>query len=376
MTGVPSIVMGLFVYVVWTMRFGYSAFGGALAPRLPDAARRDRLDRDRCCGSCPNQLREASLRARRDEEPHDPDGRAAGGAARHRLGRAARRRARGRRDRAAAVRARRRDRTTTRTSSTRRTPRCRVQIFGNATSSFVAAQDRAWGAALTLVLLTFLVTLAARIVHRAFARGDAHGSPCDPQPNPTARAAPTRARPRKLDRALATEPRRSSSSSTSSRCSTARSARSATSSLQIRKNEITAFIGPSGCGKTTVLRCLNRMNDLIPGARVGGKLHVPRHRPLRPRGLGDRGPPPHRHGVPEAEPVPEEHLRQRRVRPAHQRHHATRRARRDRREVAARAPRCGTRSRTGSTRRRSGCPAASSSACASRARSRSSPRSC
>jgi phosphate transport system ATP-binding protein len=42
--------------------------------------------------------------------------------------------------------------------------------------------------------------------------------------------------------------------------------------LAIRKNEITAFIGPSGCGKTTVLRCLNRMNDLIPGARVGGRL--------------------------------------------------------------------------------------------------------
>ena len=31
--------------------------------------------------------------------------------------------------------------------------------------------------------------------------------------------------------------------------------------LQIRKNQITAFIGPSGCGKTTVLRCFNRMND-------------------------------------------------------------------------------------------------------------------
>ena len=40
--------------------------------------------------------------------------------------------------------------------------------------------------------------------------------------------------------------------------------------LQIRNNEITAFIGPSGCGKTTVLRCMNRMNDLIPGARVSG----------------------------------------------------------------------------------------------------------
>ena len=42
--------------------------------------------------------------------------------------------------------------------------------------------------------------------------------------------------------------------------------------LHIHPNEITAFIGPSGCGKTTVLRCFNRMNDLIAGARVEGKL--------------------------------------------------------------------------------------------------------
>jgi phosphate transport system ATP-binding protein len=41
-------------------------------------------------------------------------------------------------------------------------------------------------------------------------------------------------------------------------------------SLAIYENEITAFIGPSGCGKTTVLRTLNRMNDLIPNARVEG----------------------------------------------------------------------------------------------------------
>jgi phosphate transport system ATP-binding protein len=41
-------------------------------------------------------------------------------------------------------------------------------------------------------------------------------------------------------------------------------------SLSIHRNEITAFIGPSGCGKTTVLRTLNRMNDLIAGARVEG----------------------------------------------------------------------------------------------------------
>ncbi len=43
-------------------------------------------------------------------------------------------------------------------------------------------------------------------------------------------------------------------------------------SLSIYENEITAFIGPSGCGKTTVLRTLNRMNDLIPTARVEGEV--------------------------------------------------------------------------------------------------------
>ncbi len=43
-------------------------------------------------------------------------------------------------------------------------------------------------------------------------------------------------------------------------------------SLTIYENEITAFIGPSGCGKTTVLRTLNRLNDLIVGARVEGEV--------------------------------------------------------------------------------------------------------
>ena len=42
--------------------------------------------------------------------------------------------------------------------------------------------------------------------------------------------------------------------------------------LPIREREITAFIGPSGCGKTTMLRCFNRMNDLIEIARVTGSL--------------------------------------------------------------------------------------------------------
>jgi phosphate transport system ATP-binding protein len=42
--------------------------------------------------------------------------------------------------------------------------------------------------------------------------------------------------------------------------------------LEIYGNLITAFIGPSGCGKSTFIRCLNRMNDLVPGAKVHGEL--------------------------------------------------------------------------------------------------------
>lgn len=42
--------------------------------------------------------------------------------------------------------------------------------------------------------------------------------------------------------------------------------------MQIPSHDITAFIGPSGCGKSTLLRTLNRTNDLIPGAKVHGKL--------------------------------------------------------------------------------------------------------
>jgi len=60
--------------------------------------------------------------------------------------------------------------------------------------------------------------------------------------------------------------------------------------MSIARNQITALIGPSGCGKSTVLRSLNRMNDLIPGARVTGKvtfhgtdLYAPEVDPIRVR---------------------------------------------------------------------------------------------
>src|SRR5919206_4206090 len=42
--------------------------------------------------------------------------------------------------------------------------------------------------------------------------------------------------------------------------------------IDIEPRQITALIGPSGCGKSTFLRCLNRMNDTIPGTRVEGQI--------------------------------------------------------------------------------------------------------
>ncbi len=45
-------------------------------------------------------------------------------------------------------------------------------------------------------------------------------------------------------------------------------------SLTIEPNNITAIIGPSGCGKSTLLRCINRMQEVVPGGRVGGEIKV------------------------------------------------------------------------------------------------------
>ena len=45
-------------------------------------------------------------------------------------------------------------------------------------------------------------------------------------------------------------------------------------SMDIPQNKVVAFIGPSGCGKSTFLRLFNRMNDLIPGARLSGEILI------------------------------------------------------------------------------------------------------
>ena len=53
--------------------------------------------------------------------------------------------------------------------------------------------------------------------------------------------------------------------------------------LDIPKGKVTAFIGPSGCGKSTVLRALNRMNDLIPGCSLRGRVLFDNHDIYDPR---------------------------------------------------------------------------------------------
>ena len=114
-------------------------------------------------------------------------------------------------------------------------------------------------------------------------------------------------------------------------------------SLSIYEHEITAFIGPSGCGKTTVLRTLNRMNDLVPGAHVDGDVHY--------RGASlyakDVSPIAVRRRIgmvfQKPSPLPEVDLRQHRLRAAHQRYSQQGQAERDRRTFAAPGPRCGTR---------------------------------
>ena len=141
--------------------------------------------------------------------------------------------------------------------------------------------------------------------------------------------------------------------------------------LTFGRNEITALIGPSGCGKSTVLRCLNRMNDLVTGCRVEGSVQLPRRGHLRARvdpievrrhiGMVFQKP----------NPFPKSIYDNIAYGPRVIGMKVDTWTPTSRRPCAARP--CGTRSRTSSSSRRTGSPAASSSGCASRARSPPSP---
>ena len=140
--------------------------------------------------------------------------------------------------------------------------------------------------------------------------------------------------------------------------------------MGIADRKVTAIIGPSGCGKSTLLRCFNRIHDLYPGVRYDGAID------LLPDNINlvgqvdrpDPGAAAGRHGVPEAEPLPQVDLRQRRGRPLRARHDQQDRDRRPGGAGAASRRRSGTRSRTGCTSRPTSSPAASSSGSASPAR--------
>lgn len=167
MTGVPSIVMGLFIYLVWTLHFGYSAFGGSLAlaclmlpvviasseqmlrlvpPTLREAAYALGTTKSRTIATVvvpaalPGIVSGSLLAIARAAGETAPLMFAVGAANAfnpHLLSGA-------------------------NTSLS-------MQIFGNATLAFTGAQERAWGAALTLVGIAFLFTLVARIATARFA---------------------------------------------------------------------------------------------------------------------------------------------------------------------------------------------------------------
>lgn len=167
MTGVPSIVMGLFVYLTWTMRFGYSAFGGALAlaalmlpvvivsteqmlrlvpPNLREAAYALGTSKSRTIltvvlpAALPGIVSGSLLAVARAAGETAPLLFAVGAAHEYNPH-----------------------------LFTQANTSLSLQIFSNATSSFVAAQDRAWGAAMTLMVLTFTVTFVARVFTARFA---------------------------------------------------------------------------------------------------------------------------------------------------------------------------------------------------------------
>ena len=147
--------------------------------------------------------------------------------------------------------------------------------------------------------------------------------------------------------------------------------------MTIEPNKVTALIGSSGCGKTTVLRSINRMHELTPGARATGTIEIdgedvyaPGVDPVVVRrlvGMVFQSP----------NPFPTMSIYDERSRRARTQREAVEvGARRDRRALPSRRPTSGMRSRTGSTSRDRGSPAVSSSGSASPARSRSSPRCC
>ncbi len=143
--------------------------------------------------------------------------------------------------------------------------------------------------------------------------------------------------------------------------------------LDIPEKKVTSFIGPSGCGKSTLLRTFNRMYELYPGAARRGRDPDGRQQPADVEGRRLPDPRQDRHGVPEADAVPDVDLRQHRLRREAVRVAAAHRDGRAGRMGAAQGGAVGRGEGQARARAARGSRAASSSACASPAASRSGP---
>ncbi len=84
--------------------------------------------------------------------------------------------------------------------------------------------------------------------------------------------------------------------------------------LDFPSKQVTGMIGPSGCGKSTLLRVLNRMYDLYPGQRATGQVMMDGENIIDPISRPELAARPYRHGVPEADAVSDDDLRQHRLR--------------------------------------------------------------
>ena len=105
--------------------------------------------------------------------------------------------------------------------------------------------------------------------------------------------------------------------------------------LDFRDRHVTALIGPSGCGKSTLLRIFNRIYSLYPEQRATGEILLDGRNVISQRYRCERAALAHRHGVPEADALPDVDLRQCRLRHPPLREAAEVRARRPRRGRAA-----------------------------------------
>ncbi len=164
-----------------------------------------------------------------------------------------------------------------------------VQIFNYAISPYEDWHQKAWSAALVLLLLVGGLNLRRAPTDAQPAREGDVMSAVPRQPWPE------KIRVERLERVVRRHPGRP------------RQSRSA-----CQPDSVMAIIGPSGCGKSTFLRCLNRMHELVPGARAAGRVLLDGEDIYVAGGGPGAAAPARGHGLPAAQPLSHHvHLRQR-----------------------------------------------------------------